>query len=221
MGLASNENIFLLSATRLQDVLAEIISMQPKAVIVDSIQTVYLDDVNGSAGSVSQVHFFCPAIVSACCPAIVPACCPAIVSAHCFACCLFLMFLPVVLPGVLQPVMLPLPWLRVCSLCSAVAYPVPFCPSGCPSGCPSTCLLCCSWDGPLCLPTVLPMGLPFVLAHVTVAHYADLTARLTIALAWPGLACLVYSKAGRDVWVQASHGGMDKLRCNPRYLWCR
>ena len=62
MGLASNENIFLFSATRLQDVLAEIITMQPKAVIVDSIQTVYLDDVNGSAGSVSQVHFCCPAI---------------------------------------------------------------------------------------------------------------------------------------------------------------
>ena len=56
MGLAGNDNIFLYSATRLQDILAEIISMQPAAVIVDSIQTVYLDDVNGSAGSVSQVH---------------------------------------------------------------------------------------------------------------------------------------------------------------------
>ena len=56
MGLASNDNIFLYSATRLQDILAEIISMQPTAVIVDSIQTVYLDDVNGSAGSVSQVQ---------------------------------------------------------------------------------------------------------------------------------------------------------------------
>lgn len=55
MGLAGNDNIFLYSATRLQDILAEIISMQPAAVIVDSIQTVYLDDVNGSAGSVSQV----------------------------------------------------------------------------------------------------------------------------------------------------------------------
>lgn len=36
--------------------------MQPVAVIIDSIQTVYLDDVNGSAGSVSQV---CG--LSACC----------------------------------------------------------------------------------------------------------------------------------------------------------
>lgn len=58
MGLAGNDNIFLFSATRLQDILAEIISMQPAAVIVDSIQTVYLDDVNGSAGSVSQVDIF-------------------------------------------------------------------------------------------------------------------------------------------------------------------
>ncbi len=55
MGLTMNPNIFLYSATRLQDVLAAIITMQPRAVIVDSIQTVYLDDVNGSAGSVSQV----------------------------------------------------------------------------------------------------------------------------------------------------------------------
>ena len=92
MGLASNENIFLLSATRLQDVLAEIISMQPKAVIVDSIQTVYLDDVNGSAGSVSQVRFCRPAIVSAIYPAIVSAryFCPL------FCLLFFLMFLPVV-----------------------------------------------------------------------------------------------------------------------------
>ncbi|DBB12270.1 TPA: hypothetical protein ACH3X3_006374 [Trebouxia sp. C0006] len=56
MGLAVNDNIYLYSATRLQDVLAEILSMRPRAVIVDSIQTVYLDDVNGSAGSVSQVR---------------------------------------------------------------------------------------------------------------------------------------------------------------------
>ncbi len=59
MGLAMNDNIFLYSATRLQDVLAEILSMRPRAVIVDSIQTVYLDDVNGSAGSVSQVRSCC------------------------------------------------------------------------------------------------------------------------------------------------------------------
>lgn len=55
MGLAK-EGIYIYSQTRLQDVLAEMLHMRPRAVIIDSIQTVYLDDVNGSAGSVSQVH---------------------------------------------------------------------------------------------------------------------------------------------------------------------
>ncbi len=68
MGLAVNDNIYLYSATRLQDVLAEILSMRPRAVIVDSIQTVYLDDVNGSAGSVSQVR----KRDAACCSALHP-----------------------------------------------------------------------------------------------------------------------------------------------------
>ena len=40
----------------LQAILLEIVEMQPVAVIIDSIQTVYLDDVNGSAGSVSQAR---------------------------------------------------------------------------------------------------------------------------------------------------------------------
>ena len=34
--------------------------MRPRAVIIDSIQTVYLDGVTGSAGSVSQVIVRCP-----------------------------------------------------------------------------------------------------------------------------------------------------------------
>ena len=55
MGLRGAKHLFLYSATRLVDVLQEIVAMQPRAVIVDSIQTVYLDDVTGSAGSVSQV----------------------------------------------------------------------------------------------------------------------------------------------------------------------
>ena len=55
MGLQDSDNVFLYSATRLADVLREVVSMRPCAVIVDSIQTVYLDDVTGSAGSVSQV----------------------------------------------------------------------------------------------------------------------------------------------------------------------
>jgi predicted ATP-dependent serine protease len=55
MGLQGAWHIFLYSATRLVDILSEVVAMQPRAVIIDSIQTVYLDDVNGSAGSVSQV----------------------------------------------------------------------------------------------------------------------------------------------------------------------
>ena len=93
MGLAVNDNIYLYSATRLQDVLAEILSMRPRAVIVDSIQTVYLDDVNGSAGSVSQVRSclaHCTAYLLAQCttwhPAHCTACHPAHGTAHCSAC---------------------------------------------------------------------------------------------------------------------------------------
>ena len=71
MGLAVNDNIYLYSATRLQDVLAEILSMRPRAVIVDSIQTVYLDDVNGSAASVSLVR----KRAAACCSALQPIIC--------------------------------------------------------------------------------------------------------------------------------------------------
>jgi predicted ATP-dependent serine protease len=40
----------------MQAILQEVVEMQPVAVIIDSIQTVYLDDVNGSAGSVSQAR---------------------------------------------------------------------------------------------------------------------------------------------------------------------
>ena len=40
----------------MQVILQEILAMRPRAVIIDSIQTVYLDDVTGSAGSVSQVR---------------------------------------------------------------------------------------------------------------------------------------------------------------------
>lgn len=56
MGLMNaQDNIYLYSATQMSEILQQILSMRPRAVIVDSIQTVYLDDVNGSAGSISQV----------------------------------------------------------------------------------------------------------------------------------------------------------------------
>ena len=56
MGLAGAQQLYLQSATRLTEILAEIVAMQPRAVVIDSIQTVYLDDVSGSAGSVSQAR---------------------------------------------------------------------------------------------------------------------------------------------------------------------
>ena len=56
MGLQGSKHLYLYSATRLVDVLQEVVAMQPRAVVIDSIQTVYLDDVSGSAGSVSQVQ---------------------------------------------------------------------------------------------------------------------------------------------------------------------
>lgn len=43
------------SATKLEVILDSIVDMNPRAVIVDSIQTVYLNDATGSAGSVTQV----------------------------------------------------------------------------------------------------------------------------------------------------------------------
>lgn len=63
MGI-SDSNVFLFSATRLDDVMREMYTMLPRAVIVDSIQTVYLDEINSSAGSIVQVGFMilCPAM---------------------------------------------------------------------------------------------------------------------------------------------------------------
>ena len=55
MGLKARSDIALYSATRMEDILRAIVTMRPVAAIVDSIQTVYLDGVTGSAGSVSQV----------------------------------------------------------------------------------------------------------------------------------------------------------------------
>ena len=43
------------SATRLDLILEEVMRLQPAAIILDSIQTVYLDEIPSSAGSVTQV----------------------------------------------------------------------------------------------------------------------------------------------------------------------
>lgn len=56
LGVGSNSNVYLYSATRLELILEAIVRLQPSAVIIDSIQTIYLDDINSSAGSVVQVR---------------------------------------------------------------------------------------------------------------------------------------------------------------------
>jgi len=42
------------SATRLEAILAAAVRERPAALVVDSIQTVFLEDATGSPGSVSQ-----------------------------------------------------------------------------------------------------------------------------------------------------------------------
>jgi len=55
LGVAS-ENLFLLTETNLQAILAEANALRPEFVIVDSIQTVFSDQVESAPGSVSQVR---------------------------------------------------------------------------------------------------------------------------------------------------------------------
>ncbi|MBC8077210.1 MAG: AAA family ATPase, partial [Chloroflexales bacterium] len=50
------EHLMVYSETSLDLALAQINELRPRLVIVDSIQTVYLEDVNSAAGSVSQVR---------------------------------------------------------------------------------------------------------------------------------------------------------------------
>jgi DNA repair protein RadA/Sms len=55
LGLVPRE-LLALSETNLDAVLAQITEIRPRMVIVDSIQTVYLEDITSAAGSVSQVR---------------------------------------------------------------------------------------------------------------------------------------------------------------------
>ncbi|GLJ29548.1 hypothetical protein SUGI_0582810 [Cryptomeria japonica] len=54
MNIESNQ-LHLYSSTDIEDILDKVQKLRPRAVIVDSIQTVYLREITGSAGSVSQV----------------------------------------------------------------------------------------------------------------------------------------------------------------------
>lgn len=51
-----SEELLLLTETNLDAVLEQVSTLKPDMLIVDSIQTVYLPDMNSSAGSVSQVR---------------------------------------------------------------------------------------------------------------------------------------------------------------------
>ena len=53
---AADDGLYLQATSKLDEVLAEIAELQPRAVVVDSIQTLYLAEATGSAGSVSQVR---------------------------------------------------------------------------------------------------------------------------------------------------------------------
>lgn len=50
------QSLYLLTETNLDEIIAHIQRLQPKLVIVDSIQTVYLEELTSAAGSVSQVR---------------------------------------------------------------------------------------------------------------------------------------------------------------------
>jgi DNA repair protein RadA/Sms len=51
-----NENCFILSETLLENILNHAINLQPDILIIDSIQTLYSDKLESSAGTVSQIR---------------------------------------------------------------------------------------------------------------------------------------------------------------------
>ncbi|MFN8530391.1 MAG: DNA repair protein RadA [Anaerolineae bacterium] len=55
MGLQS-ENLFLLTETRLSDILEQVNEVDPTVLVIDSIQTIYTEESESSPGSVSQVR---------------------------------------------------------------------------------------------------------------------------------------------------------------------
>ncbi|KAJ3709025.1 hypothetical protein LUZ61_012730 [Rhynchospora tenuis] len=52
----TTDNLYLYSSTDIEDIFEKIQPLRPRALIIDSIQTVYLREVTGSAGNVSQVR---------------------------------------------------------------------------------------------------------------------------------------------------------------------
>ena len=52
----NNEDILFLGETNIEIINQSIINLNPNLVIIDSIQTMYSDDITAAAGSVSQVR---------------------------------------------------------------------------------------------------------------------------------------------------------------------
>ena len=59
------EGVMVYSATRLEAILAAVVRERPAALVVDSIQTVFLEDATGSPGSTSQVRECATALLHA------------------------------------------------------------------------------------------------------------------------------------------------------------
>src|SRR5574344_1572060 len=62
----NNENILFLGETDIDLIQDEILKMQPKLVIIDSIQTMYSDEITSAAGTVSQVREITAHIMKLC-----------------------------------------------------------------------------------------------------------------------------------------------------------
>lgn len=61
-----NDNLLFLSETNIENIEENILSINPKLVIIDSIQTMYSEDITSAAGSVSQVREITAKIMRTC-----------------------------------------------------------------------------------------------------------------------------------------------------------
>ena len=61
-----NDNLLFLSETNIENIEENIVSINPKLVIIDSIQTMYSEEITSAAGSVSQVREITAKIMRTC-----------------------------------------------------------------------------------------------------------------------------------------------------------
>ena len=61
-----NDNLLFLSETNIENIEENILNLNPKLVIIDSIQTMYSEDITSAAGSVSQVREITAKIMRTC-----------------------------------------------------------------------------------------------------------------------------------------------------------